>query len=369
MEVRKVNPDCRSDVKKFINFPFKLYRTSDYWVPWMRSDAQSVFIRRKHPFYRHSVAAFFIVESGKETLGRIAVINHRLYNEFHGTKTAFFYFFDVVENMAAARLLFEAASAWARQQGLEQITGPLGFHALDGRGILVEGFDSLPATGIPYNYPYYGPFLEKMGLEKKSDFLSGLIGYQDFPERFYKVRQRGENHFWVKSFSDKKELLGWAETLRLIYNKTFPVLSDHYPMPKEEMDFTVKRLIDIADPRLIKMMMKDKEPVGFILVYPNIVRGIKRANGQLWPFGWFHLLRELKSTRRVDFNGVAILPEYRGRGGNAVLYAALKESLEEFGFEEGEIVQIEEDNDKSLGEAGLIKVKWCKRHRIYIKDL
>jgi hypothetical protein len=371
MNIREISPLCRRDVKKFIDLPFGLYGGSEQWVPPMISDMEAVFHRNVHPFYQHSTAAFFIAEEGGEFLGRIAVMNNRKYNETHGTRTALFYFFDAYpdDDEGIVPGLFGAAMAWARQQGLTQIVGPLGFHALDGRGILVEGFDFLPATGIPYNYEYYGQLIEKEGFRKKSDFLSGVIKYQSLPARLEEVRQRRESSFQVKSFSSKKELIGSAEALRQIYNETFTTLFDHYKMSQEEMAFVVKRLIDVADARLIKAIVKDGKSVGFVLVYPNIVKGIKKAQGRLWPLGWFYLLRELKRTKRVDFNGVAILPEFQGLGGSALLYAELQKSLDEFGFCEGEIVQIEEDNKKSLGEVGLFGVDWRKKHRVYVKDL
>lgn len=372
MIIREANPSNRSDVKKFIDLPFNLYGGSEFWVPPMLSDMKAVFRKDVHPFYRHSEAVFFIAEEQGEIMGRIAVMNNRMYNRSHKTNAALFYFFDVYpddDEEEATQKLFKAAATWARERGLSQILGPLGFHALDGRGVLVEGFDVLPATGIPYNYEYYAPLIEENGFRKKSDFLSGTMKYQDFPEWFYKIKERSKERFWIKSFSDKKEILQWTEKLRLIYNQTFTELFDHYEMSKEEMDFAVKRLIDIADARLIKVMMKDDVPAGFILLYPNIVKGIKKAQGKLWPLGWLHLLRELKATKRVDFNGVATLPKYRGLGGDTVLYSALRESFEAGGFLEGEIIQIEEDNKKSLGEANLLKVNWCKRHRVYIKDL
>ncbi|MDD3399857.1 MAG: hypothetical protein PHF07_02300 [Candidatus Pacebacteria bacterium] len=369
MIVREINPRSKGEVKKFIEFPFELYKDSDFWVPFMESDVKAAFDAKMHPFYRHSTAAFFVVESGTKRLAQVAVMHNRRYNEFHKKKTALFYYFDSVDDVEAVELLFEAASCWARRRFLSEITGPLGFHALDGRGVLVEGFHRLPATGIPYNHPYYDFLLSAAGFEKKSDFLSGILKYQDFSPRFYRIKNRGGERFQVKSFSGKRELLSWTEKMRWIYNQTFTELIDHYPMSREEMDFTAARLIDIADPRLIKIVMKGENPAGFILVYPNIVRGIKKVKGKIFPFGWFHLLKEMRKTRRVDFNGVAMLPEYRGRGGNAVLYSELKKSLEDFRFEEGEVVQIEEGNGKSLGEIGMLNVDWCKRHRIYSKSL
>lgn len=373
MNVREIDTRQKNDVRKFIKLPFQLYEDCDFWVPPMMSDMKLALNPKKHPFYQHSEASFFIVEDGKEVLGRIAVLNNQPYNLSHKTSTAFFYYLDAVDEIEVFQALFEAAFDWARKQGLKKITGPLGFHALDGRGILVHGFDSMPATGIPYNHFYYGVAFEELGFKKVTDFVSGTIELKgrDLPQRLYKINDIGERRsFRIKSFTTKEDILGWVSIIRGIYNETYPSLKDHYPINEAEMNFAVDRLIEIADPKLIKLIMKEDEPIGFLLAYPNIVKGIKRSKGTLLPFGWLYLLRELKSTRRIDFNGIAILPKHQGLGASAVLYMELKKTLENLRFRRGEIVQIEDDNLKSLGEIEAIgDVEWRKRHRIYEKDL
>jgi hypothetical protein len=369
IEVKEIAFSDKREIKKFIAFPYELYEDSKFWVPPMQSDMLTVFNRKKHPFYEHSEACFFSAQKNGEVFGQLAVLNNKVYNAFHHTETAFFYFFEAVNNTRIAQKLFGAAEVWAKNQGLKQITGPLGFHALDGRGILVEGFDILPATGIPYNHEYYGSLIESAGLKKKTDFKSGTFDKIEFPEWFESIRKRAARRYWVKSFADKGELLEWVEPIRNIYNEAFTELDDHYPLSQAEMNFAVKHLLDVADPRLIKIMMSGDSPVGFILVYPNIVKGIQKARGKLLPLGWWRLLREIKKTGIVDLNGVATLKNFRESGGNVVLYAELKKSLEEFGFERGEVVQIEEDNYKSLGEVGFLDINWRKKHRVYQKNI
>jgi len=145
-------------------------------------------IRRRHPFFQHSDAAFFIVPEGDKDLGRIAVLEHRPYNRHHGTKTAFFCFFDVHNNQAAALALLQGAREWASARGLDRLIGPKGFMRSSPQGLLVEGFEYFPATGMPWNPPYYAEFLESAGFSRETDLLSGYLDFSATgDEQLYRV--------------------------------------------------------------------------------------------------------------------------------------------------------------------------------------
>ena len=151
IDIRPIDTSNRRDVKRFLDFPFQLYRHVPQWVPPFASDAKRMLDRKKHPFYQHSAAEFFIAQEADRVVGRIAVLDHRPYNEWNHSSTAFFYLFEVENNREAAQGLFEAAIEWARARGLTQIYGPKGFSVLDGMGLLVKGFEHRPALGISYN--------------------------------------------------------------------------------------------------------------------------------------------------------------------------------------------------------------------------
>jgi hypothetical protein len=372
MRVRKLDTTRAQDVRQFINFPFKLYRACPQWVPPILPEIKLVLNRNKHPFYRHSSADFFVVESEGQTLGRIVVMDNRNYNAHHGRKDSFFYYFEEVEDVEVARDLFNAAFDWARGRGLEQIVGPKGFLQGDGLGLLLEGFEHRPAVGIPYNYSYYDALMRGSGFEKETDFLSGYLpGGHELPQRFYEVAERVKTRrgFWIKSFTSEKEMRRWIYRIGQVYNKSFSDNWEYCPLTKEEMDVVAERLIAIADPRLIKLVMKGDEIVGFVFAFPDISAAIQKTQGRVWPFGWIHLLREFKRTNWVNLNGLGLLEGHRGVGANAVLYTELAKSVTDFGFEHADVVQVEENNTKSLGEMAAIGVTWYKQHRIYRRVL
>lgn len=372
MKVRKLDTARARDVRQFIDFPFDLYRECPQWVPPIMPEIKLVLNRKKHPFYRHSAADFFIAESEGQTLGRIVVMDNRNYNQFHGRKHGFFYFFEVVEDIEAARGLFNAAFDWARKRGLEHLIGTKGFLQGDGMGILVEGFEHRPAIGIPYNYSYYDAFVRDSGFEKETDFVSGYLrGDHELPQRFYDIAERvkARRGFWIKSFASEREMRKWIHRVGKVYNETFVENWEYCPLTPEETDVVADRLIAISNPRLMKLVMKGDEIVGFVFAFPDISAAIQKVKGRIWPFGWIHLMREFKRTNWANLNGLGLLEGHRGVGANAVLYTELAKSVQDFGFEHSDVVQVEEGNTKSLGEMKAIGVEWYKRHRIYRRKL
>jgi hypothetical protein len=372
MHIRKIDTDQASDVRRFINFPFELYRDCPQWVPPIVSDMKSALDREAYPFYRHSEADFFVAEDGGRTLGRIAVHENRRYNEYHQSQVAFFYYFEVVEEMEVARALFEAAFDWARRRDLTTIIGPRGLLRADGHGLLVEGFGHRPAMGIPYNFAYYGDFLEDLGFEKEIDFRSAhLSGDYDLPQRFYDIAERVKERrgFRVKSFTSKRELRRWVPHIQRINNQAFVDVWGYYPIDEAEANAIADRFLAAADPRLIKVVMKEEQVIGFVIGYPDVSAGIQRAKGRLWPFGWLHIWLAFKRTKWANFNGVGLLPEYQGLGANAVLYTELAKSVSEFDFQDADLVQVAENNIKSMGDVDAAGAEWYKRHRVYRRDL
>lgn len=372
MQIRKLNTSSRRDVRQFIDCPFSIYQGNRQWVPAVEPEIKLVLNREKHPYYQHSEADFYVAEQNGEAVGRICVLANQAYNNHHGTQVGFFYYLDTVDDRQVARALFTAAADWARERGLAELIGPKGFLQGDGMGMLCEGYEHRPALGIPYNHPYYNDFALDFGFRKETDFVSGYLpGDHRLPERMYdiaeKVKQR--RGYSIKSFKSDKELRSWILRIGRVYNRTFVDNWEYCPTTDAEFQVIGERMISIANPRLIKLVMKGDEIIGFVFGFMDISAAIQRTRGRLWPFGWYHLLREFKRTNWVNFNGTGLLPEYQGLGGNAVLYTEVAKTMRDFNCSHAEIVQIEEQNTKSLGDMAALGVRWHKRHRIYRLDL
>ncbi len=372
MRIRAIDTNNKKDIHQFIQFPFDLYKGDPNWVPPMVNDMQRALSPGSHPVHRHSTTEYFIAEDHGRTLGRIALVENQRFIEFTGQKAAFFNFFEVVEDIEVNRALLNFAAEWARNRGLESIIGPKGLAQGEASGILVEGFEYKPAMGIAYNPPYYDAFLRDFGFEKEVDYLSGFLTTDyHLDERVVKLAERVKNRrgFWVKRFASKDEMREWIPRIRGVYNRAFEVVPNFVPITEEEAQLFAERLLSIAHPRLIKLIFKGDELVGFLFAYHNVSEGLQKARGRMWPFGWFHLLRAFKTTRWVDINGIGLLPEHQGVGATAVLYTELEKSIREFPFKYADIVQIAEDNLKSFREMDRLGVQWHKRHRVYRKDI
>jgi len=373
LHIHRLDPTNRRDVRRYIDFPFRLYRDSALWVPPFVSEVRDQLDPNKHPFYQHSQAAFFLALEEGEVVGRVAVLDNARYNRYRDEQTAFFYHFDVVDDRRVSRALFDAAFDWARGRGLDLLWGPKGFMAADGQGLLVEGFEHRPALGIPYNYPYYGELLEDAGFEKQLDFVSCLIDREiDISNRFLEVadKVRRRRGFRVVRLHTKAELRAVILRVAAAYNSAFVEVQGYVPITEAEAQAIGDRILSIADPELIPLLMKDDDIVGFVLAYPDLSAAIQRCRGRLWPTGWYYLMREFKRTRWLNVNGGAILEPYRGLGGNALLYAELYRTLtasDQYRF--ADLVQVQETNTRMMRELAALEARPYKKHRIYRRPL
>mgnify|MGYP000660480927 CR=1 FL=1 len=357
------------DRKKFIEFPYQIYRGNQQWTPALLRDMNLVMDRKRHPYYQHSDAQFLIAESEGSVIGRIAVLHNRNYCQFRQEMTGFFYYFDCIEDRQAASMLFDAAIQWAKARNLNRLIGPKGFLRSSGMGVLIEGFEYLPAMGIPYNYPYYADLLESYGFSKKLDHYSGYMVRKDnVDERVHKaaelIRKRG--NFQVRAFRDKKEIRQFLPQVKVIQEEAFVDNPNFYPSTEAEIALIGNTMIQAARPQMIKLIFKGDELAGFIISYPNINQAIQKTGGRIYPFGWIRLLRAQATTTIADVNGVGLLPKYQGMGANALLYAELEKTLRQYRqFEKAEFVQVNEDNFRSRSDMEKAGVHFYKTHRTY----
>lgn len=372
MNIIQIDPNNRRQSKQWLELPFHLYRATPQWVPPLAPDAQLVLDRKRYPFYEHSEAAFFLALEGERVIGRIAAIDNRNFNAFHKQSTAFFYLFECENNPGASAALFEAAFAWARQRGLNKMIGPKGFTALDGLGLLVQGHEHRPALGIPYNPPYYEPLVLAAGFEPLDEDVSGyLSGQATIPGKIHQVSELVQKRrgLHIARFKTRRDLQAIIPRLRDLYNSSLGMNSDQAPLTEGEMKILADQILAVADPSLIKIVLKGDEFVGFMLAYPDISAAIQRTGGRIFPFGWIDLMLEIKRTRRININGAGILPEYQGLGGMAILLSEMEKSVTEGRYEHAEIVQISVHNGKMQLALRDLGINFNKVHRVYQRSL
>lgn len=376
IEILRIAKDDRQHVKQFVEFPYRFYRTCPQWVPPLFTDAYLPLNPKKHPFYEHSQAEFFLAVQDEEVVGRIAALENKPFNQYHGLRDAEFYFFDSVDNPAVAAALFGAVFDWARERGLDRVLGPKGMSAFDGYGILVDGFAHRQMmTMMNYNYPYYSGLVEGQGFEKEVDFVSCFLEAERFrmPERVARIARRviERGTLEVKTFATKSELRKWAPRIGAAYNRAFVSNWEYYPLTQREIDFVMDNIALVADHRLIKIITAGDEVVGFLFCFPDVSAGLQRARGRLLPLGLFHLLREMRRARIVAGNGMGILPQYQGHGGNALLYYEMGKTVlgPHYRFEFAEMTQVAETAVQMRADLKNLDGVEYKTHRVYRKVL
>ena len=374
VKVEMIDVNSKAQVNRFIEFNYQLYRKCPQWVPPFYSDMKTMLNPNKHPFYEHSEADFFIATRGDEVVGRVAMMENKPFNKYHGVHKAQFYLFDTIDDPEVPTALFERGFDWAKKRGLNEVVGPKGFNLFDGYGIQNEGFEHRQMmTIMNYNYAYYPKLMEQIGFEKEVDFFSCYADTSKFvlPDKVraidQKVRQRGT--FTVKDFKNKKELVDWSIRLGQAYNKTFINNWEYYPLTDREIKFQMDSLMVIANPKLIKVIMHKDDIVGFLIAFPDISAAMQRQGGHITPWGIADMLLELKRTSWVSLDGVGILPEYQGLGGNALLYGEIEKTLRDFGFKNAEETQMAETAVQVRKDMASLGVMPYKNHRVYHKKI
>lgn len=369
MNIVQIDLDSKTHLRDFLSLPFSIYRDIPQWVPPLQMDERIRLNRRRFPFYKHSQAGFFIAFEKTHPIGRLAVLDNRPYNEYNNEATAFFYLFECEDNTEAAQGLFEAGFDWARSRGLTKILGPKGFTPMDGFGLLVKGFQHRPAFGLPYNPDYYPTLIEACGFQPGRDAVSGYISADiRFPERIHELAEKikGRRGLHIARYEKRSDLRSLVPKLKDLYNGALRGTAGNAPISDDEANALADQLLWFADPKLIKIVMKGDEPVGFLLGYPNVSAALQKNRGRLFPFGWLTMFRELKRTDWLDLNGAGLLPEYRGSGGMAILYSEMFKSVRESGqFKHAEVIQIGVENESMQRDLENFGIDFYKVHRTY----
>lgn len=373
--IEKVDTGDRRKIKRFVELPHKLYKDCPQWVPMINLDAYTYLDRRKHPFHEHSDVEFFLALRDGRDVGRIAAIENKPFNDYHKTKKANFYFFDCEDDPEAAAALFDTVAQWAKARGLDEVVGPKGMGPLDGYGVLVFGHEHRNTmTMLNYNHAYYQRLVEAQGFEKEVDFVSCYLPADKFqiPERVERITQRvmQRGGLAIKHFKNKKELISWAPRIGKAYNEAFVHNWEYYPLTQREIDFVVDNIMTIADHRLIKIIVHGEDVVGFLFAFHDVSAALQRSRGRLFPFGLIDILLEIRRTDTVAVNGMGILPEFQGHGGNAILYSEMGHTLLGFKqFTNVEMTQVAETTEQMRADLKNLNGVEYKNHRVYRKKI
>ena len=337
---------------------------------------QALLSRSKNPFFEHAEAEYFLAERGGDVLGRIAAISNRLHNDIHRDRVGFFGFFETVDDQTVADALLAAAADWCRSRGHDTLRGPASFSVNDECGLLVDGFETPPTLMMPHNPRYYVELLERAGFAKAKDLLVYTGGseerYVPVPERLARGTEliRRRQGITLRPL-DMKRFDEDVATIKAIYNNAWEKNWGFVPMTEHELDHLAEQFKPIVIPDIVPFAEKDGQVIGFGIVLPDLNEVLKHSrSGRLLPL-LPRLLWKIKTRRfrRARILLLGILPEYQGKGIDAMLYHWIWTRCGELGITWGEAGWILEDNPAM--NAGLEKMTFrvYKTYRLYDRSL
>ena len=379
-EVKIVKVSDKTQLEEFIQFHYDLYRGNEYDVPNLHSDEVTTLSQDKNPAFEFCKSQYFLAYKDGKVAGRVAAIINEKANKRWGQSRVRFGWIDFIDDIEVSRALLAAVENWGREQGMKEAVGPLGFTDMDPEGMLTWGFDQLGTQATIYNYPYYPEHMEKLGgWEKDNDYVEYKMYVPDeVPEKYAKIASMIEKRYnlHVKKLTrDEVFKKGYGQKIFSIINDTFKDLYGYSELSQKQIDHYVKMYLPMADLNLITLVEDwnaDKKVVGVGITIPSLSRAFQKCkNGRLFPFGWWHVLRALKyqKTEGVDLLLMGILPEYRAKGANALMFADLIPWYQKYGYKWGESQVEMEYNDNVQSQWGPLKPENHKRRRCYVKTI
>ena len=374
IEIRPVR--TRSELKKFVNFPEKLYRDNPYYVPPLVFDQMDTLDQEKGAAQEFCDSELYLAYKDGELAGRVAaIVNHKA-NEQWNHKEVRFGWYDFIEDKEVAQALMDKVYEFGRKFQMESVVGPLGFTDFDPEGMLVEGYDQLSTMALIYNYPYYIDYLNEMGFGKDADWIEYIVTVPtEMPERWPRlaaiIEQRANVH--VRQLTRKiirKEDYGHKvfrcinECYKDLYNST--VLPDH--MAEKYLGF----YLSILDLRFLSMVENEKgELVAFGISMPSIVKALQKTRGKLFPFGWWPLLKAMfiKHGEMAELLLIGVRPDYQNSGVNSLVFMDMFRKFNAMGIKHCESNAVVETNLKNQGQFREFNPVSKKRRRSFIKKL
>ena len=363
----------KKDLKKFIKFPFKLYKNNKYWVPPLLSDELNTLDKEKNPAFEHCEAKYFLAYKNGKIVGRVAAILNKKFNEIWNKKNVRFGWIDFIDDIEVSSALLNAVENYAKELGMTEIHGPLGFTDFDYEGMLIEGFEELPTIATIYNYPYYPKHMEQLGYTKDEDWVEMEIKIPQQPdskvERIAEmVKKRLKLHFWDGKSS--KEIVPYAKSIFKLLNETYSHLYGFVPLSEAQMDLYTKQYLGFLDLKYTKLILDEENKLAAVgITMPSLSKAFQKAKGKLFPFGFLHILKAMKKNDTIDLYLVGVRKDLQGKGVNALLMNELTKIYLENGFKKAETNPELENNENVQAQWKFYEKRIHKRRRAFKKEI
>jgi len=368
VEIKEVK--TKADAKQFVNLPFDIYKGNAFWAPPLKAGELKSLFPKTNPAFDFCKAKFWTAFKNGKCVGRIGAIINEAYNKKTGENIARFSRIEFIDDAEVVEKLIATAEAWAKENKMIGIHGPLGFANLDTQGLLVEGFDQLQSIGSVYHHEYYHKHLEKLGYSKEIDWLEFRLTVGEGPVT---KANRGSALIMkrygieVVHFKKMEELLPYSDTIFKILNDAFSELPYVTEFTPQMMEFYKEKYIKLLNPEFVKMVKLKDELVGFIVGLPCLAKAMQKANGSLFPFGFWHILQARKGVDVMDQMLTGVKKEVMSTGAGVILMAEIQKEMLAHGMSIIETTGIFETNTNAISNCKNYEHAQHKRKRCYRK--
>lgn len=366
----------RRELKRFVQFGIDLYKDNPYHCPPIFFDEVNTFIPKSNPALEVSDFILFLAYRDNKIVGRIAGIINHCANEAWNVKKCRFGWFDFIDDYDVFKALMDAVAEWGRNNGMQCINGPVGFTDFDHQGLLIEGFDYNSPMASLYTYPYYIKHYERYGLTKEADWIEFQITPPaEAPERIKRVVQLVEKRFnlhtvKVKNSRELKKRYGY--TYFDVLDEAYQKLYNYQPMTPRQKEYYCKMYFPILNFDFVTFVANEQDEIVAVgMGMPSLSDALRKCGGHLFPFGWYHLLKALRSKKMTDFDLliIAVRPDYQDKGATALIIDEMTPYFTKYGIKRIETTAILETNQKSIANFVDYDRFQHKRRRAYIKEL
>jgi len=359
-----------SEIREFLNFPYSLYKNHPQWIAPLLMEQKKLIDTRKNPFYDNADIALFVATRNGKTVGRIAAIHNRTYNEHHSTNIGFFGFFDCVDDQKICDLLMKTVGDWFSDKGIVEVLGPTNPGMMDVIGVLVEGYEHEPGLLMPYNFPYYDQLLSNAGMTKAMDMFAYRVTQQTVTlDRMQRAADIVRSRIPSLTIRDVnlKDFANEVTIIRSIFNAAWAKNWGFVPLSERQFNYLAKDLKTIVDTNFAHIAEIDGKPVAFSIALPDMNQALKHINGKLLPFGILKVLYYARKIRQIRTALMGVIPEYQGKGIDALLHKQTIENGLVKGFDSAELSWVLESNVEMIRVAERIGASVEKRYRMYTK--
>jgi len=374
MSIDIIRVQNKSDLRKFIHLPERIHKGHRNWVPPIYSDEWDFYNPKKNRAMLYSDTVLYLALKDGRPVGRVMGIINRRYNQIRNEKTARFFNLETFQDYDVAQALLGEVEKWAKEKGMDRLVGPLGFSDKDPQGLLVEGFDEPIVLASNCNFPYLVEYVNRYGFLKEVDLVVYKVPVPDkLPDFYLRILQRVKaraNGFRMLSFSKRSDIKPFIKPILSLVNETFIDIYGFNPMDSDEMEELAAKYLSFIDPRFLKVIVNaDNQPLAFILGIPDICPGIQRSKGYLFPFGFIHILKAMRTSKMLSLLLGAIHPQYRNLGFDTWMGAEMLNEAQKAGITVIDSHLELETNHKMRAEMEKMGGIVYKRYRIFQKKL